>query len=74
MMHTDVATTPVQEYDKETRERVFQYVLQLADTSLILAHRLSEWCGHGPVLEQDMAMSNTALDMRRNKKPLPVRC
>ena len=39
------------------------YTLQLADTSLILAQRLCEWCGHGPVLEQDMAMSNIALDL-----------
>lgn len=38
------------------------YVLQLADNALILGHRLSEWCGHGPVLEQDIALANTALD------------
>jgi ring-1,2-phenylacetyl-CoA epoxidase subunit PaaC len=38
------------------------YVLQLADNALILGHRLSEWCGHGPVLEQDIAISNIALD------------
>ena len=38
------------------------YVLHLADNALILGHRLSEWCGHGPVLEQDMAMTNIALD------------
>lgn len=42
---------------------LFPYVLQLADTSLILAHRLSEWCGHGPILEQDLALSNIALDL-----------
>lgn len=39
------------------------YILQLADNALILGHRLSEWCGHGPVLEQDMAMTNIALDL-----------
>lgn len=38
------------------------YTLQLADNILILAHRLSEWCGHGPILEQDIALTNTALD------------
>lgn len=38
------------------------YVLQLADNALITGHRLSEWCGHGPVLEQDIAITNTALD------------
>jgi len=39
------------------------YILHLADNALILGHRLSEWCGHGPVLEQDMAMTNIALDL-----------
>ena len=38
------------------------YTLQLADNALILGHRNSEWCGHGPVLEQDIAISNIALD------------
>jgi len=39
-----------------------KYLLQLADDALILGHRLSEWCGHGPILEQDIAITNTALD------------
>jgi ring-1,2-phenylacetyl-CoA epoxidase subunit PaaC len=39
-----------------------KYLLQLADNALILGHRLSEWCGHGPVLEQDIALTNIALD------------
>lgn len=38
------------------------YILQLADDALILGHRISEWCGHGPVLEQDIAITNTSLD------------
>lgn len=38
------------------------YTLQLADTTLINGHRLSEWCGHGPVLEQDIALANIGLD------------
>ncbi len=38
------------------------YTLQLADNVLILSQRLSEWCGHGPILEQDIALTNTALD------------
>ena len=38
------------------------YTLRLADNALILGHRLSEWCGHGPVLEQDIALANLALD------------
>ena len=38
------------------------YTLQLADTILIHSQRLSDWCGHGPILEQDIALTNTALD------------
>lgn len=40
-----------------------EYLLHLADNALILGHRNSEWCGHGPVLEQDIAISNIALDL-----------
>lgn len=39
-----------------------QYVLRLGDNALILGQRLSQWCGHGPILEQDIALSNIALD------------
>ena len=39
------------------------YILRTADSSLILGHRLSEWCGHGPVLEEDIALTNVALDL-----------
>ncbi len=39
------------------------YTLHLADNALILAHRNSEWCGHGPVLEQDIAITNISLDL-----------
>jgi ring-1,2-phenylacetyl-CoA epoxidase subunit PaaC len=38
------------------------YILYLADNAMVLGHRLSEWCGHGPVLEQDIAITNIALD------------
>ena len=41
---------------------LIKYTLHLADTSLIMGHRLSEWTGHGPMLEQDIAISNIALD------------
>lgn len=40
-----------------------RYVLRIADGSLILAQRLAEWCGHGPVLEEDIALTNIALDL-----------
>lgn len=40
-----------------------EYLLRLGDDSLILGHRLSEWCGHGPILEEDIAMTNISLDL-----------
>ena len=40
-----------------------QYALHLADDALILGHRNSEWTGHGPILEQDIALSNISLDL-----------
>lgn len=49
-----------QQINKSTNQ--LKYILQLADNALITGHRLSEWCGHGPILEQDIALTNTALD------------
>ena len=40
-----------------------KYIIHLADNALILGHRNSEWTGHGPILEQDIALSNIALDL-----------
>jgi ring-1,2-phenylacetyl-CoA epoxidase subunit PaaC len=40
-----------------------QHLLRIADTCLIHAQRLAEWCGHGPVLEEDIALTNMALDL-----------
>jgi len=40
-----------------------QYVLRIGDTCLIHAQRLAEWCGHGPALEEDIALTNVALDL-----------
>ena len=40
-----------------------QYILHLADNALVLGQRLGEWCGHAPVLEQDIALTNIALDL-----------
>jgi ring-1,2-phenylacetyl-CoA epoxidase subunit PaaC len=42
---------------------LFEYLLRLGDNTLILGHRVSEWCGHAPVLEEDIALANTALDL-----------
>ena len=42
---------------------LFNAVLELADDHLVLGHRISEWCGHAPMLEEDLAMPNMALDL-----------
>lgn len=42
---------------------LFTYTLRIADNSLILGQRMSEWCSNGPTLEEDIAMSNISLDM-----------
>jgi ring-1,2-phenylacetyl-CoA epoxidase subunit PaaC len=44
-------------------EQLFQYLLHLGDSPLILAQRLGEWVGHGPVLEEDIAQTNVGLDL-----------
>jgi ring-1,2-phenylacetyl-CoA epoxidase subunit PaaC len=50
-MQAGAATAPV------------DYLLQLADSALVLGQRNAEWCGHGPVLEEDIAMANLSLDL-----------
>ncbi|MCH8684512.1 1,2-phenylacetyl-CoA epoxidase subunit PaaC [Pedomonas mirosovicensis] len=45
------------------KDDLFEYALRLGDTSLVLGHRLSEWCGHAPEMELDVAMSNLGLDL-----------
>ncbi len=45
------------------RTAPYQYVLRLADNALILGQRNAEWCGHGPVLEEDIALANISLDL-----------
>jgi len=42
---------------------LFEYTLRLGDTGLILGQRLGEWCGHGPILEEDIALTNISLDL-----------
>jgi len=41
----------------------FEYLLRLGDDRLVLGHRTSEWCGHAPILEEDIALANVALDL-----------
>jgi ring-1,2-phenylacetyl-CoA epoxidase subunit PaaC len=45
------------------REPAVQYLLRLGDTCLIQAQRLGEWCGHAPIVEEDIALTNMALDL-----------
>ncbi|MFD1795471.1 phenylacetate-CoA oxygenase subunit PaaC [Paracoccus aurantiacus] len=45
------------------QDAFFEFLLRMGDNALILGHRNSEWCGHGPQLEEDIAMSNIALDL-----------
>lgn len=47
----------------EKNQALVEYLLRIGDDSLILGHRLSEWCGHGPILEEDIALTNLALDL-----------
>ena len=49
--------------DEKLKNAVREYTLRLADDRMILSQRLSELCGHGPILEEDIATTNTALDL-----------
>ena len=42
---------------------LFEFLMRLGDNTLVLGHRVSEWCGHAPVLEEDIALANIALDL-----------
>ena len=46
-----------------SRDPSVQYLLRIGDTCLIMAQRLAEWCGHAPIVEEDIALSNMALDL-----------
>src|SRR4051812_8053599 len=48
---------------REAPNALFEFLLRLGDDRLVLGHCLSEWCGHGPILEEDIAISNVALDL-----------
>lgn len=45
------------------KDALFEFLLRIGDNALILGHRLSEWCGKAPALEEDIALANTALDL-----------
>lgn len=54
----------------EIKEALFKYTLRLGDSSLILGQQLSKWTGHGPFLEEDLALTNIALDIFGRAKSL----
>ncbi|MFV0292347.1 MAG: 1,2-phenylacetyl-CoA epoxidase subunit PaaC [Paracoccus sp. (in: a-proteobacteria)] len=45
------------------QDALFEFLLRMGDNALVLGHRNSEWCGHSPVLEEDIALANMALDL-----------
>ena len=47
----------------ELNEALERFATRMGDNTLVLGHRVSEWCGHSPVLEEDIALANTALDL-----------
>lgn len=49
--------------DAALKPALFDWLCRLGDGALVLGHRTSEWCGHGPALEEDIALANTALDL-----------
>jgi ring-1,2-phenylacetyl-CoA epoxidase subunit PaaC len=63
-----MTTNTVQEVDTaalapDDRAALAEYLMRIGDDRLVLGHRLSEWCGHGPILEEDIALGNIALDL-----------
>ncbi len=49
--------------EQTVKDALFRQLVRLGDDCLVLGHRLSEWCGHAPMLEEDLAMPNMALDL-----------
>ena len=49
--------------DAQVQAPFFDWLCRMGDTTLVLGHRVSEWCGHAPALEEDIALANTALDL-----------
>lgn len=49
--------------NNDIKNALFEFLLRYGDDRLILGHRISEWCGHAPILEEDLALANTGLDL-----------
>lgn len=69
MRENDAMTLSVQ----PSRRPDVRYLLRIGDACLVLSHRLSEWCGHSPVLEEDLALGNLALDLLGQARALLTR-
>ncbi len=62
MINHDGSMMDTENLTNEIRTALSSYLLALADDELLLGHRDSEWCGHAPILEEDIAFANLALD------------
>ncbi len=60
---TNLSVCNVRPDPVSVQQDLFQYVIRLGDNALVNGQRLAEWCGHGPFVEEDIAMTNTALDL-----------
>jgi ring-1,2-phenylacetyl-CoA epoxidase subunit PaaC len=54
----------------DSKTALYRYILRLGDNAAILGHKLGEWCGHGPELEEDIAIINTSLDLLGHARSL----
>ena len=63
MEASTLSAVPTRASIRVSTDPAVQYLLRIGDTCLILAQRLAEWCGHAPMLEEDIALSNMALDL-----------
>ncbi|GAC1045180.1 phenylacetate-CoA oxygenase subunit PaaC [Rhizobium sp. No.120] len=55
--------TVMAQHPDVSQAALFEFLVRIGDNALILGHRVSEWCGRGPALEEDIALANTALDL-----------
>ena len=61
---SDTALAPARTAPAATKKQApIDYLLHLADNAVVLGQRNAEWCGHGPVLEEDIALANVSLDL-----------
>lgn len=56
------ATSPAGPRSTSVENPLFEFLVRLGDDRLVIGHRMAEWCGHGPILEEDIALANIALD------------